>query len=64
MDHEHTFDTDHAGRQICIECGITYMAYTHSLCASIRPGTLGYQKCWKPEGHGGPHKSQDFREWK
>lgn len=36
---------------------------TAAECRVIRPGTLGYQKCQKPQGHVGDHKSQDGIDW-
>ncbi len=34
------------------------------LCGTVRPGTLGYQQCWRlPPGHRPPHISQDQQAW-
>ena len=32
-------------------------------CGEVRPGTLGYQRCWRIDGHPGDHVSQDSRSW-
>jgi hypothetical protein len=32
-------------------------------CNVVRPGTLGYQRCWYAANHGGWHRSGDGREW-
>lgn len=32
-------------------------------CGTVRPGTLGYQRCVLPDGHDGPHKSQDSQRY-
>jgi len=29
-------------------------------CEAYRPGTMGYQFCWLPEGHAGPHRCQGY----
>jgi hypothetical protein len=33
-------------------------------CQAVRPGTLGYQCCLRPEGHRGQHVSQDSNAWR
>lgn len=33
------------------------------LCGVTRPETLGHQRCWRIEGHSGPHYSQDRKTW-
>lgn len=33
------------------------------VCAAVRPGTLGHQKCWRAVDHELPHISQDRGEW-
>lgn len=34
------------------------------ICGTVRPGTLGYQRCVKAQGHpDGLHRSQDGGEW-
>lgn len=33
------------------------------LCGMIRPGTLGYQRCWRIREHRLPHISQDQQAW-
>lgn len=34
------------------------------ICNSTRPGTLGYQQCWRIKGHDdGIHLSQDGTAW-
>ncbi|GAA4491991.1 hypothetical protein [Microbacterium panaciterrae] len=33
------------------------------LCGTVRPGTLGYQQCWRRPGHRPPHISQDQQAW-
>lgn len=32
-------------------------------CGVVRPGTLGYQRCLRVEGHAGQHQSQDRWPW-
>lgn len=32
-------------------------------CGTTRPGTLGYQRCWRVSSHDGPHVSQDREAW-
>lgn len=32
-------------------------------CGEVRPGTLGYQRCWRPRGHTGDHRAQDRGQW-
>lgn len=34
-----------------------------AVCVEVRPGTLGYQLCWRIDDHPGPHVSQDGRAW-
>lgn len=34
-----------------------------ALCGAIRPGTLGYQQCWRIASHEGAHVSQDDQAW-
>lgn len=34
------------------------------ICNQVRPGTLGYQQCWRIDGHNdGIHLSQDGTAW-
>lgn len=33
------------------------------VCGRVRPGTLGYQRCWRIAEHEGPHVSQDRGAW-
>ncbi|WP_078344087.1 hypothetical protein [Mycobacteroides chelonae] len=35
----------------------------HPVCLEVRPQTLGYQTCWRKDGHDGPHVSQDRAAW-
>lgn len=39
------------------------MTDSHIECGSVRPGTLGYQRCVKAQGHHEAHRSQDGGEW-
>ncbi len=32
-------------------------------CGVTRPGTLGYQRCWRVQGHAPPHLAQDGEAW-
>ncbi|MBN7570230.1 MULTISPECIES: hypothetical protein [Mycobacteroides] len=32
-------------------------------CLEVRPQTLGHQRCWRKDGHDGPHVSQDRAAW-
>lgn len=34
-----------------------------SVCLEVRPGTLGFQLCWREDRHHGDHKSQDGHTW-
>jgi hypothetical protein len=33
------------------------------VCLAVRPGTLGFQLCWREDHHRGDHKSQDGQTW-
>ncbi|WP_088295421.1 hypothetical protein [Mycobacterium avium] len=33
------------------------------VCLEVRPGTLGFQLCWREDHHRGDHKSQDGPTW-
>lgn len=33
-------------------------------CITIRPDTLGYQRCWRIDQHDGPHLTQDGVAWR
>jgi hypothetical protein len=33
------------------------------VCVEVRPGTLGWQLCWREDHHRGDHKSQDGQTW-
>ena len=33
------------------------------VCLEVRPGTLGFQLCWREDHHPGNHKSQDGQTW-
>lgn len=33
------------------------------VCLQVRPGTLGFQLCWREDRHRGDHKSQDGQTW-
>jgi hypothetical protein len=33
------------------------------VCLEVRPGTLGFQLCWREDHHRGDHKSQDGQTW-
>lgn len=33
------------------------------VCLQVRPGTLGFQLCWREDHHHGDHKSQDGQTW-
>ena len=33
------------------------------VCLQLRPGTLGFQLCWREDHHHGDHKSQDGQSW-
>jgi hypothetical protein len=33
------------------------------VCLEVRPGTPGFQLCWREDHHRGDHKSQDGRTW-
>lgn len=33
-------------------------------CLEVRPGTLGFQLCWREDHHHGDHKSQDGQTWR
>lgn len=33
------------------------------VCPEVRPGTLGFQLCWREDRHRGDHKSQDGQTW-
>lgn len=40
------------------------LGWTAAACATVRPFTLGYQQCVRPEGHAEEsHRSQDGSEW-
>ena len=32
-------------------------------CLEVRPGTLGFQLCWREDHHRGRHTSQDGQTW-
>lgn len=34
------------------------------VCLEVRPGTLGFQLCWREDHHHGDHKSQDGQTWR
>lgn len=33
------------------------------VCLEVRPGTLGWQLCWREDRHRGDHKPQDGQTW-
>lgn len=35
-------------------------------CREVRPGTMGWQRCWLPTGHDGDHRCQGhpmYSDW-
>lgn len=60
---EPTPDTPATRRGIVSEAERDRLDAGAPVCLDVRPGTLGFQLCWREDHHRGGHKSQDGQTW-